>query len=206
MAEAETEERILQAAHEVFVRRGTAGARMQEIADEAGVNKALLHYYYRSKARLAEAVFQQEAQRLLPPVLEVLASALSIEEKVERVVALELDNLSRTPYLPGYILSELSHHPERAAQLISATMGLGSRVPAMLETLGRQLEERARAGTLRAVRPEEFVVNLLALCIFPFAAKPLLMAAMGLPTPGFDAFIERRRTELPRFFLNALRP
>src|SRR5918997_7044366 len=95
----DTEERILDAARAVFVRHGTAGARMQEIAQEAGVNQALLHYYFRSKDRLAEAVFRQVAGRLLPTVFEILGSDLSIEEKVERFVSLYIDTLSRSPFL-----------------------------------------------------------------------------------------------------------
>src|SRR5262245_3030021 len=119
-----TEERILDAASAVFLRRGTAGARMQEIADEAGVNKALLHYYFRSKNRLAEAVFQRVAMRLLPPVLGVLASDAEIEEKVERVIAIELEELAKMPIAPGYVLSELNQHPDRARQFIKAMTGL----------------------------------------------------------------------------------
>src|SRR3984893_9520930 len=92
-----TEQRILDAANTVFLRRGTAGARMEEIAREAGVNQALLHYYFRTKDRLAEAVFRHAAQQLLPAVILILGSALGLEAKVERVVELELDHLSRTP-------------------------------------------------------------------------------------------------------------
>src|SRR6185312_14461379 len=94
-ADADTERRILDAAHAVFLRRGTAGARMQEIADEAGVNKALLHYYFRSKDRLAEAVFQRVAGTLFPPVLAVMASDAEIEDKVRRVIAIELEELTK---------------------------------------------------------------------------------------------------------------
>src|SRR5688500_13463012 len=119
----DTEQRILEAARVVFVRRGTAGARMQEIAAEAGVNQALLHYYFRSKERLAEAVFRQVAGRILPTVFEILGSDLAIEEKVERVVSLYLEAFTRSPFLPGYILSELHHHPERAKQLFTAAAG-----------------------------------------------------------------------------------
>src|SRR5918997_1719345 len=96
----DTEQRILEAARVVFIRRGTAGARMQEIAAEAGVNQALLHYYFRSKERLAEAVFRQVAGKILPTVFEILGSDLAIEDKVERVVTLYLDSFSRSPFLP----------------------------------------------------------------------------------------------------------
>src|SRR5215212_11721399 len=103
----DTEAKILDAARSVFIRRGTAGARMQEIAAEAGVNQALLHYYFRSKERLAVAVFQQMASRLFPALIQTLGSDASIDEKINALVALYIDNLSRNPFLPGYVLSEL---------------------------------------------------------------------------------------------------
>src|SRR5688572_20740948 len=118
-----TEQRILDAAHAVFMRTGTAGARMQEIAREAGVNSALLHYYFRSKDRLAEAVFHRAAAQLFPAVVGVLASERSLAEKIRAIVEIELDRLSRTPYLPAYIISELAHHPGRITQLVSALTG-----------------------------------------------------------------------------------
>src|SRR5687768_18539732 len=80
----DAEQRILDAAHAVFLRRGTAGARMQEIADEAGVNKALLHYYFRSKDRLAEAVFGRILRGMFPPLVAILGSELEIDEKVRQ--------------------------------------------------------------------------------------------------------------------------
>jgi TetR/AcrR family transcriptional regulator len=204
----DTEQRILEAARLVFVRRGTAGARMQEIAAEARVNQALLHYYFRSKERLAEAVFRQVAGRILPTVFETLGSELAIEDKVERIVTLYLDAFTASPFLPGYILSELHHHPERASQLFAAAAGAApDRFAApILRKLGAQIEERARAGSMRAIAPEQFMVNLLSLCVFPFAARPFLMPALGLDDAAFARFITQRKRELPDFFLNALRP
>ena len=205
--DADTEQRILNAAHTVFVRRGTAGARTQEIAEEAGVNKALLHYYFRSKERLAEAVFLRAAKQLLPPVIEILTSNLDLEEKVARVVRHELDQLSRTPFLPGYLISEVSHHPERARLLVTAVAGDPDIFrPRVLDALRQQIEERVRAGRMRAIAPHQFVVNLLSLCMFPFAMRPLVKAVLGLDEKGFAHFIDQRRSELASFFLGALRP
>jgi AcrR family transcriptional regulator len=203
-----TEQRILDAAHAVFIRSGTAGARTQEIAKEAGVNSALLHYYFRTKERLAEAVFTRAAGQLLPAVIRILASDAALEDKVDQVVQTELLHLAKAPYLPGYILSELAHHPERAGQLVSAVTGMvpaeiGMRVGAVL---GRQIDERVRAGRMHQIAPDQFIVNLLSMCVFPFAARPMLMALLGFDQAGFDRFIDRRRKELAPFFLRALRP
>lgn len=206
--DSETERRILDAADAVFLRRGTAGARMQEIADEAGVDKALLHYYFRSKDRLAAAVFQRAARELFPFAVVTIASNLPLEEKVERFIHLYLDTIRRNPHLPGYILSELHHHPERAGQLLETLVGRPAEglAPPVLETLGAQIEERVRAGRMHPIAPEQFVLNLISLCIFPFAAKPLIQVLLGLDEGDFDRLIDERRTDLPGFFLRALRP
>jgi hypothetical protein len=120
----------------------------------------------------------------------------------------ELQQLSRAPFLPAYVLSELAHHPERAPQLVAAVTGevpieVGARVRA---ALGAQIDAAARAGRMHRIAPEQFVVNLLALCVFPFAARPMLMAVLGMNQAGFEQFIETRRKELAPFFLRALRP
>jgi AcrR family transcriptional regulator len=204
----DTEARILDAAHIVFVRRGTAGARMQEIADEAGVNKALLHYYFRSKSRLAAAVFQRVARGLFLRVSETLGSDAGIEDKVRRVVRLYLEQLTKTPYAPAYVISELNQHPDRAAQFVEAVRHIREQSlnANVLDTLGKQLRRRVRAGEMRAISTPQFIANLASLCIFPFAARPMLCAILDLDDRGFARFIEERKTALPEFFLNALRP
>jgi AcrR family transcriptional regulator len=202
-----SEQHILDAAHAVFLRRGTSGARMQDIAAEAGVNQALLHYYFRSKARLSEAVFRRAAAQLFPRVIDALAADLPLEEKVARVVEIEIDHLSRAPYLPGYIISELHHHPERVRQLIAEVTGMTPEDvrPKVFTQLRRQLAAGVKAGTLRPIAADQFVVNLLSLCIFPFAARPMIMALLGLDAQGFDRFIGTRRGQLAEFVWGALR-
>ena len=204
----DTEQRILDAAHSVFVRRGTAGARMQEIAEEAQVNKALLHYYFRNKNRLAEAVFRRVAASLFARVGAILGGDDPLERKIERAVALYLDQLSATPYAPGYVISELSQHPERSGQLLDAVRQIRDQTgaPSFLSVLAAQLSQRARAGDIRPIAPEQFIVNLVALCVFPFAARPLLCTILQLDDEGFRRFIAQRKATLPPFFLGALRP
>jgi TetR/AcrR family transcriptional regulator len=203
-----TEQRILEAARTVFLRRGTAGARMQEIAAEAGVNQALLHYYFRTKERLSAAVFQQVASRIFPALAQTLGAETSLDEKIERLIAIYLDNLSQNLFVPGYVISELHHHPERVQQLLSGALGADPKtvMPALLKNLDRQINERVRAGTMRPIKPQQFVINLISLCIFPFAARPMLTIVFGMDDDAFMRFIEQRKKELPDFFRGALRP
>jgi len=204
----DTERQILDAAHRVFLRSGTAGARTHEIAAEAGVNSALLHYYFRSKERLATAVFHRAAGELFPVVAGILVSDAPLEEKVRKVIAVELDRLSRTPYLPAYVISELAYHPERIHQLLAALMHSrpGALGQTVLTRIQAQIRAEVRAGRMRPIRAEQFLVNLLSLCIFPFAAQPMLAALLGLDGERFSRFIHDRKRELPEFFMQALQP
>lgn len=204
----DTERRILDAARIVFIKRGTAGARMQEIAEEAGVNQALLHYYFRSKERLSEAVFVEIAARMFPAVIGILGSDNTIDEKIDQVVETYIDTMSQSPFLPGYILSELHHHPERIPKLVGHVTGrsLSSTFTPLLEKLDKQLTTEARKGRMRRISAQQFVLNLLSLCVFPFAARPMLRAAFDLDEAGFARMMAARRKELPQFIRHALAP
>jgi AcrR family transcriptional regulator len=204
--DASTEQRILDAAHTVFIRRGTAGARTQEIADEAGVNKALLHYYFRTKDGLAAAVFKRAAMELFGQLRAVMSSDAELEQKVRQFIAIELDQFTRTPYLPGYILGELNQQPERASQLLEMLSPVHQAMPSLLQKVDAQIKANVRAGTMRPVSVRQFFANLVALCVFPFAARPMLSVVLGLDARGFQRFIDERKQALPDFFLNALRP
>ena len=206
--EAVTEQRILEAARAVFLRHGTAGARMQEIAQEASVNQALLHYYFRTKERLAAAVFQQIASRIFPALAQTLGADISLDEKIDRLVAIYLDNLSQNLFVPGYVISELHYHPERVQQLLSTVMGAdpGILMPSLLKNLEKQINERVQQGTMRPIKPQQFVINLISLCVFPFAARPMLSIVFGMDDAAFMRFIAQRKKELPDFFRSALRP
>lgn len=196
----DTEQKIFEAARRVFLREGTARARMQDIADEAGINKALLHYYFRSKDRLSQAVFREALGRMLPRVFEHLEADRPLDEKVAAIVQTYLDFAREHPHVPSFVLYEMHYHPGRMKQFVRS---IGTPT---LDTLAAQIDERVAAGTMRPITPEDFVVNLVSLCVFPFVACPMIEVLFGMDDPQFDAFIERRRRELPSFFMKALRP
>ncbi|HET6567907.1 MAG TPA: TetR/AcrR family transcriptional regulator [Rhodothermales bacterium] len=198
--ENDTQRKILDAAQSVFVRSGFHGARMEEIAREAGINKALLHYYFRTKEHLFQMIFASVARRMFPRLSGILNGEDEIEEKVEQVMATYMDFLERHPNLPGFVINEMNRREERLQQFV------GSLGPLRLDRLTAQIEARVAAGTMRPVTTEMFMVNLVSLCLFPFIARPMLGAILGLKDERFDEFIEQRKRELPAFFLNGLRP
>lgn len=206
--DSDTEQKILEAARTVFLRRGTAGARMQEIAREAGVNQALLHYYFRSKERLSAAVFQQIASRIFPALIQILGADIPLDDKIDALVGVYLDNLSANPFVPAYLISELHHHPERVQQLLASAIGADppTVMLPLVKKIEKQIDEQVRAGTMRRIQPHQLVINVISLCIFPFAARPMLSIVFGLDDPAFARFISQRRKELPDFVRGALRP
>jgi hypothetical protein len=113
-----------------------------------------------------------------------------------------------TPFLPGYVLGELTHHPERVQEVFASIAGmeLGEVGEAVRAKLREQLEEGVEAGRFRAISPDDFLMNLVSMTIFPFAAQPLLHRILGVSPEGFTELMEERKRTLPEFFLKALRP
>jgi len=200
--------RILEAARAVFIRSGTGGARMQEIAAEAGVNQALLHYYFKSKDHLAQAVFREVGTRIVPSIIGAFASEDALELKIERFVQAYIDAVRESPFIPGYILAELHFNPERLTALAEQITGSNpaNAVRSFVQRLGADLDRQAAIGAMRPIAAEQFLVNLIALCVFPFAARPVLRLVLGQDDEAFNRFLDERRAELPDFILNALRP
>lgn len=204
----DTETRILNASRAVFIRRGTAGARMQEIAAEAGVNQALVHYYFGSKDELAERVFMEAASRLVPLLGSLLNPSATFEQMVERFVTAYIDTVRHTPFIPAYMMAEAHQHPERINKLMQKAVGT---VPANVASiaiarLDAVIAERVAAGTMRAISARQLLINVLSMVIMPFVARPVLLTALGMDDNGFDEFLDERRRELPGFILSALRP
>ncbi|HAH59505.1 MAG: TetR/AcrR family transcriptional regulator [Lentimicrobium sp.] len=194
-----TEQVILRAARKVFTLRGFDGARMQQIADEAGINKALLHYYFRSKEKLFDAIFKEVMQLIIPGAVQVLLSDLNFSEKIYGFVEKYLDSLLANPDVPGFVLHELSLHPER---LLDNIKGMGVDFNLLVGQIRREIELKH----IKPVEPDHFMINLVSLCMFPFLARPVLMGLTGFDHGKFNAFIAERKQEIPRLILQSILP
>jgi AcrR family transcriptional regulator len=194
--------RILDAADAIFVRRGIDGARMQEIADRAKVNKALLHYHFQTKQALAQAVWLRVAGSFAPGILQLMASDLPLDEKIDRYVDAYHDTLSRHPYLLTYVISEGARRTDFIDEFFTHERRRAAR--RMVDKLREQLDAHARKNRTPRVSAEQFLVTLVSSCLFPFAARPMLSGVLGLRRNEFRVFMEKRRTELPAFLKRAL--
>ncbi len=193
-----TEERILEAAKKVFHSKGFDGARMQEIADEAGVNKSLVHYYFRNKDNLFNAVFEDAFGKLLAKLNEIFLSDLPIATKIETFVTYYITFLSRNSYLPLFILNCLSEKPELIKTILT-------RKQLSPDHMLARIREQVRSELHLDIDPFHIYINILSLSIFPVLAKPLLMSIFGLSNEQLAVFYEERKTIVPEFILNALK-
>lgn len=192
------EQDIFRAAEQVFHERGYDGARMQEIADRAGINKAMLHYYFRSKDRLFETVFSETLARILPQVVEPLASDLPLGIKIRRFIETYVEQLQKNPTLPGFIIHELNQHPERLRE--AALEHIAPALPA----LRLQIDEAVAQDRIKPIKAEDLIANLVSLCVFPFLARPVLQAVLGMDSSEYEHFLGERGNAVTEFVFNAL--
>jgi TetR/AcrR family transcriptional regulator len=193
-----TEDKILIAAQKVFTKKGMDGSRMQEIADEAGINKALLHYYFRTKQKLFEAIFNKVFEKIYPDLNSFIQSELSIEEKIGIFIEKYTGLLLKNPFLPSFILKEIHRDPEFLASVIKST-GVNPK------ELFAMFENEMKAGNIKTMDPKEIIINLLALCIFPVAAGPLMeVMFFENDKKKYDNFLEKRKKTVKEFILDSI--
>lgn len=164
----ETEEKIIASAEKLFYQKGKAGTSMQDIADDAGINRTLLNYYFRSKDQLFEAVFRQAMGSFVPGLAAILNADGTFEEYVPALVEKVIDTMLENPQIPIFVLQELSSNPERMPQMIKE-MGID---PAKAV---EKMEADGSVPPIAGLDPRQIILNLISLCIFPFAAKPVVL-------------------------------
>jgi len=162
-----TEDKILEAAKNVFVSKGMEGARMQEIADEAGINKALLHYYFRTKERLFEAIFAEIIKFAFPKITRIVQSDIPIVSKIEQIIDAYIDLLIKHPFIPGFVIKELNRDPSGLFKLV-VKFGLNPQV------IFDEIQLAMDRGEIIQMPPRHLAANIISMCIFPFAARPII--------------------------------
>jgi len=201
--EVNTEQKILNAAKEVFQKKGMTGARMQEIADKAGINKALLHYYYRTKEKLFEKVFEIAFSLFIPRVKEMMASDKPILEKINFFVDNYMDLLYKHPYIPGFVINELNRNPNILIDIIEKNTLI--KQEHLLEDLEKQLENDIKENKIRTIDARSLLINMLALCVFPVVARPVLTGVLfENDSKAYEKFLSQRKDLVKEFLKNAL--
>lgn len=200
--EISTEHTILNAAKEIFIKKGYSGARMQEIADAAGINKAMLHYYFRSKDKLFQVILEQSMGQLIPKVARSFEKEGSVTEKFEFLITNYVQTIRENPHLPIFILHELSQN--RTEFLLRLKENI-SHFP-NFQLFFQQITEEIQSGKIRQFDPIHLLLNIISMCVFPFIAKPVVTNLIGLPDSLFDQMMLIREKEVTAFMKSALQP
>ncbi len=194
-----TEQKILEAAKNIFLEKGLDGARMQDIADKAGINKAMLHYYFRSKDKLFEQIFTEVAGHFLPKIMAIFESEKTVFEKIETFCSEYISQVIQTPYVPIFILNEINRHPEEFLKKV-----FGDRMPP-IEKMVKQLEKEKKEGIIKKVEPLNLLLNVMSLCIFPFVARPMIQLIAGMDRAQFNVMMEQRKKEVPKLIIDSIK-
>ena len=194
------QEKILEAARKVFTTRGMAGARMQDIADEAGINKALLHYYFRDKEKLFELVFLEEAQKFFPKINTIFQSDNTLFEKIEAFVDEYITEMQENPYLPWFVMNEINRDPDQFLYKIWGKKNLPNTSKFLM-----QIDKEVKKGTIKRISPLHLLMNLLSMTIFPFVARPMMQRNLGMTELQFKTAMEERKKEIPKFIIDSIK-
>lgn len=196
---ATTEARILESAKKVFYLKGLKGARMEEIAKEANINSALLHYYFRTKEKLYLRIFSDAISNLKGQMFDLLNRDMPLDEKITFFVDKYINFLIENPYLPMFIINELNQNPERIVEIFDIQKEIKNNF------IIYQFNDEILKGNIRPVNFLHFIMNLLSLCIIPFLVKPIFKNTFELSEEQFKSIIMERKQLIPEIIIKWLK-
>lgn len=191
---------IFIAAQRVFQAKGFEGARMQEIADEAGINKSMLHYYYRNKDKLFLEVFQTSMKKIMPGLFSILNSEVTLEEKVVQIVEFYYEMFKKNLLLPTFVIYEMNRNPERFKEFIAS---MDIQLPGLF---AKQVKEAASSGKMMPIAPHHFLINVVSLCMMPVVARNMVQTLFSLDDEAYFTFLEERKLLIPKIIFSGVQP
>lgn len=199
--ESSTEEKIKEAARKLFTQKGFSATRTRDIAEEAGINLALLNYYFRSKQKLFDIIMMENFRQFIQGIsFNFLEQNSTLDQKITKVVSMYIDFLTQNPDLPLFILNELRNNPEQLATNIDDEVG-SSR-----SKLFGQLKLAAEEGKIGDINPFHLMANLIGLTVFPFVARPILQKVTDVTDNQFNELMQQRKQLIPIWIKTMLLP
>jgi len=196
--DASAEEKIKQAARKLFTQKGFDAVKTRDIAEEAGLNLALLNYYFRSKQKLFDIIMVENLQQFIQGIIMKISQGnLTITQKVEQVVIAYIDMISANPYLPVFVMNQMHNVPSPLVDKLEPV------IKPIRENFLSELDEAAKRGEINRIHPFHFVANLISLTVFPFIGKPMLQRVSGATNEEFLALIQERKKLVP-IWINAI--
>ncbi len=196
-----TEQSILQAAEQEFLDKGYALSKTTNIAKAAGVNHAMLHYYFRTKENLFNMVFQKKVTTLAGSFANIFEHDLPFFEKLKLGIETHFDVIAENPKLPFFIFNEILTNDERKKTFFRMLMPSAAGI---LRKLSAAIEEEVAKGTIHPVQPIDLLLNIVSLNVFIFAASPLIAELSGNNEEQYQAFLQQRKKNNVELVLNQL--
>lgn len=197
----EVSARILDVARELFIANGYSGTSVRDIASASGANVAHIKYYYESKSKLFEIIFDEAFDILVDRVFSTFNSNLPFYEMIEQWIHVYYELLPQYPQIPLFVLNEISHNPEALVEKIN------KKNPQEIFTkLALRLEEEIAKGTVKNVPPVDLGLNILSLCVFPFMFSKFAMHIADKTDSEYYAMIESHKRHVVDFAISALKP
>ena len=189
-----SEERIKAAARKVFHQKGYAGTRTRDIAEEAGINHAMLNYYFRSKEKLFQVVMIETMTYFFQGISTILnQEKTSLEQKIEQVVAKYIDLLLEEPELPTFVFNEVRTNPEPFIENSPIYKALQNSV------LARQYAEAVARGEVSEPNLIQMALNVISLVIFPFITQPILIVLNKMDNEQYKTLMLERKKLIPQW-------
>jgi AcrR family transcriptional regulator len=196
----QTEEKIFEAATDVFIEKGMDGARMQDIANHAGINKALLHYYFRSKDMLFNKVFEKISGKMFNKFAPVFDSSITLEEKIRFFFRAHISFMQDNPRLPAFILNEVNRNPARIKKILGS---IDFRKLWLI--LYEQHKNELDKYNLTEENLPQIMTTIASMSVFPFAARGILEGIFQNMGVDFDKYIEERKEFAAEFVIKAIK-
>lgn len=200
----DTESAILRAAEREFLTKGFAGARTTSIAEEAGVTHAMLHYYFRTKAKLFDRIITEKIALLKEALFSPAADGnTSLEDTIRHIIEHHLDILAANPDLPRFVIGEIYYNPEKSEVFLRQ---IGKYAPAMIKALQSKIDKAAEKGECRRLDAAILMLDITSLNIFSFMAAPVVRAALSTLGSDTASFIALRKRENFDTIMRKLKP
>jgi len=183
-----TEQKIKKAARELFHQKGYEGTKTRDIAEEAGINIALMNYYFRSKKKLFDLIMLETIETFFKTVIDILwEEETSLDEKIDRLINHYIDMLKSEPDIPLFLLTEIrSDSKAFVGEIFPKEKIINS-------PFIKQLMEIQSFPDQGKVNPMQYAINFISLVVFPFVARPIIMELNGLEEQEFLALMDERK-------------
>ncbi|WP_413532876.1 TetR/AcrR family transcriptional regulator [Empedobacter brevis] len=183
----DTEELIKETAKRMFFTEGKFNATIQEIADEAKVNRTLINYYFRSRNNLIGIIYEEATRVSNEKSRAILDRNRDIKEMIGEFIEDSIATSIQYPYLETYIVTEMNKNK------IMCSKFLNEDLDEVVNVFYDRLKEEMKKGTIETMEPIQFLLNMLSLINYPFAIRPLLQSDLQLNDADFKRILSDRK-------------